>query len=239
MPAPTPVTISKRGFPIYKGNPFVHRVTVDVRKKHITLAKGDLDIVKHDSKDYIGPATIGAFIQVEKEEFIKVFTREMQAYFDLSKVGTRMMGIVFRASQHYSVNNAEIFLPHKIATELYKEITADINIQLSLSSYQRGIKELLKKEFIAEHPNGSGWFYTNPNIFFNGNRVRFVKEYCQTEEFNEVKKQLLQQPPKQLSLLQNTDEPDDIFTKMMRQNREKEKRQADEEAAAAAQADSL
>jgi len=179
--------LSRRGFPIYKANPFVHRITIDTRKKQITVAKGEIELVSKETGDYIAPATVASFIQIEKDEFVKVYTREMKAFFDLSRVGTRMMGIVFRASQINSINKSEIFLTYKKAKEIFTNITN--GEELSLSSYKRGIKELLTKEFIAEHPD-VGWFYTNPNIFFNGNRVRFVKEYCQTEAFQEVKKQL-------------------------------------------------
>jgi hypothetical protein len=190
---------SRRGFPIYKANPFIHKIMIDARKKYIAVAKGELDVVHREDGELFSPATIGAFIQVEKNEFIKVYTNEMKSFFDLSKVGTRMMGIVFRACQKESINKSEIFLTHKVAKEIYYEIS-ESGEELSVPSYQRGIKELIKKEFIAEHPLGSGWFYTNPNIFFNGNRMRFVKEYCQTDAFKEVKKQLLGEA-KQLSLL--------------------------------------
>lgn len=199
------IPLSKRGFPIYKANPFVHKIVVEVAKKHVIVAKGDLDITRREDGEYIAPATVGTFFHVEKEEFLKIYTKEMSSFFDLSKAGTRMMGIVFRASQIHSINKCEIFLPFKIALEVYNEISNTIKPTnskeiFSENSYRRGIRELLQKEFIAEHPHGIGWFFTNPNIFFNGNRVRFVKEYCQTEAFKEVKKQLLE-PTKQLSLL--------------------------------------
>ena len=196
----TEVVLSKRGFPIYAANPFVHKIVIETRKKHITVAKGELDITDRETGDFIAPATIGAFIPVEKEEFIKVYTREMKSFFDLSKVGTRMMGIVFRASQSYSINISQIFLPYKLAKRTYEILTNNDEAIFSENSYRRGVRELLEREFIAEHPNGIGWFYTNPNIFFNGNRVRFVKEYCQTETFKEVKKQLLEKP-EQLKLM--------------------------------------
>ena len=181
---------SRRGFPIYKANPFVHRITVETRPKQIIVAKGDVQITETTTGEFVAPATIGAYIQVEKTEFLKVFTSEMQHYFDLSRVGTRMLGVMFRACQR-EVNKAEVFLSYNRAQEIYKEnfsknIEKDI---LTVASYHRGIKELLEKEFIAEHPDGTGWFFTNPAIFFNGNRVRFVKEYVQTEEFKELQKQ--------------------------------------------------
>ena len=178
--------LSKRGYPIYSANPFVHRIVINQRKKSIVVSRGDLDIVDKDG-DYIAPATVGSFIQVEQDEFIKVYTKEMRAFFDLSRVGTRMIGIVFRACQILSINKSEIFLSYKEAIEIYNTISE--NEKFSESSYTRGIKELLNKEFIAEHPRGLGWFYTNPNIFFNGNRLRFVREYCKTEGYLKIKNQ--------------------------------------------------
>ena len=89
----------------------------------------------------------------------------------------------------YSIKKSEIFLPYKIAKEIYSEISDEKTI-LPDSSYKRGIRELLKKAFIAEHPHGIGWFFTNPNIFFNGDRMRFVKEYCASEAFQEIENKI-------------------------------------------------
>ena len=46
---------------------------------------------------------------------------------------------------------------------------------MSKASFHRAVKEMLDKSFIAETVL-PGLFFINPNLFFNGDRVRFVNE---------------------------------------------------------------
>jgi hypothetical protein len=49
------------------------------------------------------------------------------------------------------------------------------NVGMSEKTFQRGLKELLAKRFIAAKDGVSFW--TNPALFFKGDRVLFIKEY--------------------------------------------------------------
>lgn len=46
---------------------------------------------------------------------------------------------------------------------------------MSEKTFNRGLRELLDKGFIA--PKTPGLFWVNPALFFKGDRVRFVREY--------------------------------------------------------------
>jgi hypothetical protein len=49
------------------------------------------------------------------------------------------------------------------------------SVGMSEKTFQRGLKELLEKRFIS--PKDTVSFWTNPALFFKGDRVMFVKEY--------------------------------------------------------------
>jgi Firmicute plasmid replication protein (RepL). len=49
------------------------------------------------------------------------------------------------------------------------------DIGMSEKTFQRGLKELLAKGFIAAKTASSFW--VNPALFFKGDRVMFIKEY--------------------------------------------------------------
>ena len=49
------------------------------------------------------------------------------------------------------------------------------DVGMSEKTFQRGLKELLAKRFIS--PKGPTSFWTNPALFFKGDRVIFIKEY--------------------------------------------------------------
>lgn len=48
-------------------------------------------------------------------------------------------------------------------------------IDMSEKTFQRGLKELLAKSFLAPRLHNSYWI--NPSLFFKGDRVRFIREY--------------------------------------------------------------
>ena len=52
--------------------------------------------------------------------------------------------------------------------------------QLSLRTFQCGITDLLKHEFIAETMQ-TGVYFVNPTYIFNGDRLALVKEFILTE----------------------------------------------------------
>ena len=47
---------------------------------------------------------------------------------------------------------------------------------MSVSTYKRGMAELIEKGFIAATPM-QGVFWLNPSFVWNGDRLAFVKEY--------------------------------------------------------------
>jgi DNA-binding IclR family transcriptional regulator len=49
-------------------------------------------------------------------------------------------------------------------------------IQISESTFARGIRELIDKKFIAPSTHVS-WYWLNPDFVWNGDRIAFVKEY--------------------------------------------------------------
>jgi hypothetical protein len=53
--------------------------------------------------------------------------------------------------------------------------------EISQRSYQRGMKQLLEKEFIFRTP-AEGVFFVNIQYMFNGDRLAFIKGYKRKQE---------------------------------------------------------
>ena len=183
---PEEIGKSKRGNPIYATNPFLSQFTVNLSERKMTVARG-ANVVDKEG-DIVAPATYAQIHQVDNEEFIKLYTTNMQAFFDLSKPAVKVLGCVFHALQKSAINQDKVFLNHYKANEIYEELTA--NDTIAEATYLRGIKELLKKDFIAEAPEGPGFFYINPNLVFNGDRVRFVTEYRKTPAYQKAQEKM-------------------------------------------------
>lgn len=183
---PEEVGKSKRGNALYATNPFLSQFECEVNEKKMTVARG-ANVVDSDN-NIVAPATYAQIHQVDSEEFIKLYTKNMKVFFDLNKPAVKLLGCLFHALQKTAINKDEVFLNHKKAEEIHEELTN--GDPLTRATYNRGVKELIRKEFIAESPTGPGFFYINPNLVFNGDRVRFVKEYRTTPAYKEAEEKM-------------------------------------------------
>ena len=182
---PEEVGKSRKGNPLYKTNPFLSQFSINISNKQMTVARG-LSVV-NKTGDVVAPATYAQIRQVDNEEFVKLYTMNMQAFFDLSKSAVKVLGCLFHAIQKTAINKDEVLLNHYTANNIYEELTQD---NLGKATYYRGVNELIEKDFIAESPQGPGVFYINPNLVYNGDRVRFVTEYRKTEAYKEAEEKI-------------------------------------------------
>lgn len=166
---------TSRGKDIFQDNPFIspERFVVKVRND-LSLVAGGLSITDKDS-DEVAVGVIGKIQLVDTEEFIKLYTRNVAVLFDLNSTAQKALISVFYAVQTQSKDQAHIFLSYSEAVKYYKEL--GFQKIPSNPSFSRGILQLIKMGFLAAHYRGEGWYWFNPNLIFNGDRVRFVNEY--------------------------------------------------------------
>lgn len=160
---------------IYKDNPFIAAssgFSVHVRK-NMTLVAGGLEIKDQEGGD-VNAGLIGKIEEVDSEEFVKLYTRNVGVLFELSSRAQKALVAVFCAVQKHK-DQAHIFLPYHFAVEYYEQL--GISKIPSRTTFSTGITDLIKMSFLAAHYAGEGWYWINPNLIFNGNRVRFVTEY--------------------------------------------------------------
>ncbi len=180
---PEVVGESRRGNVLYARNPFMQEISIQVSARKTTISKGSIVVSPHGEK--IGDACIAQIVPVDKEKFVKVYVQNIAAIFDLNKSGIRMLGVLLHLVQEYP-NQDQVFMSHPEADKAHAQINAK---PLSRTTYDRGVAELIEHDVIAESPKGLGWFYINPNLVFNGNRVTFINSYVREEAYqDEVEK---------------------------------------------------
>lgn len=165
----------RRSLDIYKDNPFISSsggFCVSVRKD-MTLVAGGLQITD-DSGEDVSAGVIGKIQLVDTDQFIKLYTKNVGLLFDLPSAAQKVLISVFCAVQK-SKDAAEIYLPYHLAREIYEGLNID-KIP-SQATFFRGISHLVKTGFLAGSYKGEGWYWINPSLIFNGDRVRFVNEY--------------------------------------------------------------
>lgn len=160
---------------VYKANPFIAAssgFSVHIRKNMTLVARG-LEIKDQDGEE-VNAGLIGKIEEVDSDEFVKLYTANVGMLFDLSSRAQKALVAVFCAVQK-AKDQAHIFLPYHRAVEYYEKI--GISKIPSRSTFSAGITDLIKMDFLAAHYDGEGWYWINPNLLFNGNRIRFVTEY--------------------------------------------------------------
>lgn len=158
----------KKGVVAYAQNPFWQATEVQVGSKLIRVAGG-----QHISDDgeSLSHSGIHVIKEVDETEFLKIYTKNVRAIFDLKPTSQRVLQYLMTELQK-TPNADGIYLAWVGASEFFEENTLDV----SRASFQRALKELLDKGFIAESTKPN-MFWFNPNLFFNGNRMTFINEY--------------------------------------------------------------
>ncbi|EPO2503512.1 hypothetical protein ACT8N9_004691 [Escherichia coli] len=153
----------------YKLNPFVYEqdITINIKKKKIAVVRGT---ELHDEEGNNFTSTISQVQEVDKEEFMKIFTGQIKLYFDLSQTAFKLFFIIIGIYQK-AIGKDEIYL----SLEEAKEESLKYDYSLSKAVYYRAIKELIEKNIIAKS-NKRYIFFINPAVVFNGDRAKFVKE---------------------------------------------------------------
>jgi hypothetical protein len=158
----------KAGVRAYKENPFWEPTEIKLGSRHIRVAGG-----RHVSNDGESVEHSGVHIvrHVDREEFVKLYTKNMKLIFDLPPRGLKLLHAVLYAIQQ-NPNADAIYLPWFEVSEFCSEH----DIKMSQTTFHRAMRDLLARGFLAEAlaPNK---YWINPHLFFNGDRMTFINEY--------------------------------------------------------------
>jgi hypothetical protein len=160
---------TKRGFPIYRTNPSVPATNeLPTRPKRFDVPGGKASVIVDDSTGEIrGVGGIGFWWQeeVDRTRFVKLFLDGIKQAAGLSKTGMQLFAVVYQQMQE-TPGKDEIMLNLYIARDH----------GLTERTYQRGVRELLAKEFLYR-TTSDGVFFVNIRFLFNGDRLAFVRTY--------------------------------------------------------------
>jgi hypothetical protein len=125
-------------------------------------------------------AQITQVTKIDKNKFVKVFTDELRTFFDLKKSTQKILHIVLVELQKVPGKD-QIYLDHRHAIRFFTDVKApDGKPIMSKPTFYKALKELINKGFLAESTQ-TNQYYINPSLFFNGDRLKLVKEYVITE----------------------------------------------------------
>lgn len=160
---------TKRGLPVYRTNPSVPATSgLPTRTKRINVpgGKGSV-IVDNTTGELKGIGGMGFWWEeeVDTTRFVKLFLDGIKQAAGLSKTGIQVFELVYNEMRAN---------PGVDEIKLNQYVARDHGI--SDRKYQRGVRELLEKEFLYRSPS-DGVFFVNIRFMFNGDRLAFVRSY--------------------------------------------------------------
>lgn len=159
----------KRGFPVYRTNPSVRAASGMVTRNkrfHVPGGKASM-IVDNSTGEIKGIGGMGFWWdeEVDSTRFVKLFLDGIKQAAGLSKTGIQVFELVYHQMRE-NPGSDEIKLNQYVARDH----------GMSDRTYQRGVRELLEKEFLYRSQS-DGVFFVNIRFMFNGDRLAFVKSY--------------------------------------------------------------
>ena len=152
-------------------NPLVEPQQLKTRRRLVRSGRSE-DLVNQATGEISGVAAIHQIEERDDAEFVKVFAAGVAATYDLTKTAQRVFQVVLDRYQRTPMSRG-----YADSVELFW-FGSGINGRdagMSERTWMRGLKELLEKRFL--YPKTTSTYWTNPALFFKGDRVLFIKEY--------------------------------------------------------------
>jgi hypothetical protein len=172
----THVLATRRGVELHDSNPFMRSIDARVGTRRVTNKRGDMMLVSTETGEV--KSQIAGFWEgeeVDSTKFVKLFVHGVKALAELTNAGSRVFELLYLEMQN-NIGKDTVYLS-------YTGIHPVQNI--SRSTFSRGLSELIEKRFIAAQP-AVGWYWVNPSFIWNGDRLRFVREYTKKGAAPEV-----------------------------------------------------
>lgn len=150
-------------------SPFVEGLIIDTKRRfdHVGQCKNKAIVNMKDYKIENDELFLISKKEVETEDFIKVFTKNLRILFDLTPAAIKLFCY--------------------LATEVKYEDKVYLNKVECLeytgfkkSTLFKAIKELKENNIIAD-TNAVSWYYINPAIFYKGSRISLIEQYVDKE----------------------------------------------------------
>lgn len=153
-------------------NPFMAGAEIRTSTKTVRTRSTPRDLLDPETGEIVGATVIHTIEERDEEHFVKVFAEGVRAAFDLTKTGARVFNTVLAEYQSSKMTGG---YADSLTLFFFDEGLNGRAIDMSEKSFQRGLKELLSKGFLA--PKAPNQFWVNPALFFKGDRVTFAREY--------------------------------------------------------------
>ncbi len=152
-------------------NPLLEAKAIEIRRRYVQTGVRR-DLVDMESGEVTAASVIRQVEEKDDAEFVKVFAAGVAATYDLTKTGQKVFSAILTEYENTPMANG---FADAVYIAWFGDGLGGRDIGMSEKTFQRGLKELLGKGFLA--PKTPNLFWVNPSLFFKGDRVLFVREY--------------------------------------------------------------
>lgn len=164
--------LTRRGKTLYEANPSVAGGKFRTKITPTRTANGQKAyMIAPNTGEVIAEGTFG-FVEereLDSEQFVKVYLEGIKQYGQLSKAGASVFEIVYHTISGLSGKDKDTVNLNYIIAQRW-------NGKLTRRTYERGMNELLDKEFLYRSLAADTYF-VNVNFMFNGDRMVVVRQY--------------------------------------------------------------
>ena len=152
-------------------NPLMLPQQVSSKRRYVRSGHAE-ELINPRTGEVHGVATIHQVEERDDAEFVKVFAAGVAASYELTKTAQRVFQVVLDQYQRTPMSRG---FADYVNLFWFDDGIDGRTVGMSEYTFKRGLRELIDKRFI--HPKDSASFWTNPALFFKGDRVMFIKEY--------------------------------------------------------------
>lgn len=153
-------------------NPLLVPSDVPVKRRRVRSGLAEKTLVDLQTGEVTAASVVHQIEEMDSDQFVKVFAAGIAASFELTKSGARTFQAVL---QEYEQTPMHGGFADSVHLFWFGDGLSGRSCGISEKTFQRGLKELLAKGFLA--PKSPSTFWVNPALFFKGDRAVFVREY--------------------------------------------------------------
>lgn len=151
-------------------NPLISTQEIELRKGLVRT--GGYSDVLNEVGEVEAVSVIHKSMELDDEHFVKMFAAGIAASFELNRTSQRVLTAVLAAYERTPMRGG---FADWVELYWFGDGLEGQALDMSEKTFQRGLKDLLARGFLS--PRNPTTFWTNPHLFFKGNRVLFVTEY--------------------------------------------------------------
>lgn len=160
----------------HKSNPFLDDINIQLSKKNVKLSalgKDNNVLVNTDTGETQGTHVV-TYKKVDSSKFVKLFASNIALTFDLNAASIKSFNVLIYIVQNTAMNKDLILLDkYSLQDFIDHHSDRDPPLNLSMATFRRGLVGLEDAGIIAKSIR-LGWFYINPSMLFNGDRIAFT-----------------------------------------------------------------